>query len=183
MKLTTIRQTAHLWNVITAQGQHVGNIQFFDDVDQDVAAVTVQTMIARHNEFEPGGMANPSTPPKDDKPRFAVVVDQGLVVDVISSDPTLIGASYATIDFDTEGLSGDDEVTFVPPISQDYPDEEREAFVRTHTVEAALSDVGNVESWVTKTAAEIEAEQDAAERAGARVDGADRDNLGESPDC
>jgi hypothetical protein len=96
-----------------------------------------------------------------DAPRFAVIVDGGLVTDVVSSDPRLIGVAYATIDYDTECLSSPDVVTFVPK-----PEGPQESFLRVHTVSAAVYDVGNIPNWETKTVAQIIEENDAAERAG-----------------
>lgn len=46
--------------------------------------------------------------PTDAAPRFTVILDGGLVQDVVSHDPQLIDARYVVIDLDVEGADEDD---------------------------------------------------------------------------
>jgi len=46
-------------------------------------------------------------------PKFAVILEGGLVQCVVSNDPALIGVQFAVIDYDTEGAD-DDEISRIP---------------------------------------------------------------------
>lgn len=107
----------------------------------DGSAVDYADETRRFAEFAQRAQAIIQGEPTD-APRFAVIVDGGLVVDVVSHDPAFIGASYATIDMDTEGLTEGDEIAHVPTDDG----KTKEAYVRYHTVESRPALAG-IDEW------------------------------------
>ncbi len=88
--------------------------------------------------------ADASAPvPQIAAPRFCIVVEDGIIGDVISDDLALIGMSYSTVDYDVEGI----EVERLVMVRQaDGTDEE--AFVRDgHVINAAAIPVLPAENY------------------------------------
>lgn len=87
---------------------------------------------------------------QSDKPLlpFAIIVEGGLIQDVVSSDPRLVGIKYVTIDYDTEGLSGADLITDVP---QGGKDETAEAYVCHHEITESAIDLSKTDDWTSQT--------------------------------
>jgi hypothetical protein len=55
MRLALHRQTSHTWSLIDGAGQFMATITFAPEADADKIPGIVQSMIARNNEYEPGG--------------------------------------------------------------------------------------------------------------------------------
>jgi hypothetical protein len=97
-------------------------------------------------ECEVEGAAPVAADSPPDAPAFAVIVDGGMVQDVVATNPAFVGMTYVTIDYDLEGLGKDDMVRDVPK------DGGEEAYCRVHRVSEAVYDLSTFPNWPERPA-------------------------------
>lgn len=104
-----------------------------EDVPEWFSAVESAELTIAAAEASEAQSPGDASPNAEDKPRFVIVISEGVVTDVVSDDPVVIGTPYATIDHDTEGLTPGDKVVLIP--QQD--EATREGYIRENFVAKA----------------------------------------------